>query len=46
LYIGILAKDMTILLQKKYNTTVVPTSEFKINGWVRYTRKAYKQYNN
>jgi hypothetical protein len=36
---------MAIILGEKH-TTNVPTSEFKINGWVRDTRKAYKQYNN
>jgi hypothetical protein len=28
------------------NTTSVSKSEFKLNGWVRDTRKAYKQYIN
>ncbi len=31
---------------KENNTTLVPKSEFKLNGWVRDTRKANKQYIN
>ncbi len=31
---------------KENDTTLVPKSEFKLNGWVRDTRKANKRYIN
>jgi hypothetical protein len=31
---------------KRNNTTVIPKSETKLNGWVRDTRKAYKKFLN
>jgi len=31
---------------KDNNTTIIPKAETKLSGWVRDTRKAYKQYVN
>jgi hypothetical protein len=48
----ILIKTCIFMLQawksycKEHNTTLVLKSEFKLYGWVRDTKKAYKQYIN